>query len=421
MDFSFKAISLSHKTAPIHIREAISLDEQSTRGLLSKIQEIIGINEALVISTCNRTEIYYNSEEDCSQKLIKLIGVQKNIFDIHEYIPYFQVMNNRQDTINQLFRLSIGLESQVIGDLQIINQIKNAYKWTAEIGLAGTFLHRLLHTIFFTHKRVVQETAFRDGAASVAYATVEMIGEFAVQFVSPKILVIGLGEIGTDVARNLRNTTLKNIKITNRTLEKTNDLAAETGFEAVPFEYVHDYIKEADFVVCAVNRSEPLISKAMIDNSNTMGVKYLFDLSVPRSIEPEIEQISSIFLYNIDAINNSLNEALMRRKKAIPQVEMIISQAMADFEDWAKEMIVSPVIQKLKNMLEQIRKEELERYMKQLDVSEFEKIDRITKSMMQKILKMPVIQLKAACKRGEAETLADVLTDLFDLEKISKV
>lgn len=417
MDFSFKAISLSHKTAPISIREALSLDEWALRRLLIKIQEIIGISEVLIVSTCNRTEIYYACEEDCSQLLIKLIGIEKSLFDINTYIPYFQVIEKPQDAVNHLFRVSIGLESQVVGDLQIINQIKNAYRWTAEVGLAGTFLHRLLHTIFFTNKKVVQETAFRDGAASVSYATVEMIEELATQFANPRLVVIGVGEIGNDVVRNLQNTSLRNVKITNRTFGKALALAQECGFEAMPFEQVHEAIREADFVICAIRLSEPFITQAMVANKPIVGFKYFFDLAVPRSVEPEIEHINGAVLYNIDTINNRVNEALARRKKAIPQVEIIVRQAIDDFEDWTKEMVVSPVIQKLKNLLEQIRKEELERYMKQLDAEELEKIDRITKSMMQKIIKMPVIQLKAACKRGEAETLADVLTDLFDLEK----
>ncbi len=417
MDFSFKAISLSHKTAPINIREALSLDEQASRRLLTKIQEIIDISEVLIVSTCNRTEIYYACEEDCTQRLIKLIGIEKGLFDVDAYFPYFQIITKTQDAVNHLFSVSVGLESQIVGDLQIINQIKNAYRWSGEAGLAGTFLHRLLHTIFFTNKKVVQQTAFRDGAASVSYATVEMIEELATQFANPRLLVIGVGEIGDDVVRNLQNTSLKNVKITNRTFGKAFALAQECGFEATPFEQVHAAIREADFVICAIRRDSPFISQEMVANMSILGFKYFFDLAVPRSVEPEIEHTNGAVLYNIDTINNRVNEALARRKKAVPQVKTIVKQAVEDFEDWTKEMAVSPVIQKLKNLLEHIRKEELERYMKQLDAGELKKIDRITKSMMQKIIKMPVIQLKAACKRGEAETLADVLTDLFDLEK----
>jgi glutamyl-tRNA reductase len=417
MDFNFKAIALSYKTAPLDIREEIALDEGAIRRLLSKIQEITSISETLIISTCNRTEIYYSSEEDKSTEFIKLVGIEKMITNIDSYFSYFQVINNPQEAIRRLFRVSVGLESQVVGDLQIINQVKNAYQWTADANLAGAFLHRLLHTIFFTNKKIVQETEFRTGAASVSYATVEMIEELARQLVEPKILVIGLGEIGSDVVRNLKNTPLPNVKLANRTYQKAVSLAEELSYQAIDFEQIFQNIQEADFIVCAIQKNEPFITKAIVSQLNILSFKYFFDLSVPRSIEPEIEQTTGALLYNIDTINNRVDETLQRRKEAIPQVEELVNLAVADFENWAKEMIVSPVIQKLKNLLEQIRKEELERYMKQLDEIEIEKIDRITKSMMQKIIKMPVLQLKAACKRGEAETLAEVLSDLFDLEK----
>jgi glutamyl-tRNA reductase len=415
--YRLKAISLSYKTASLPLREALALDEQACRRLLTKIKEITTISEALVISTCNRTEIYYVCEEDVSLALIKLLGVEKCIDHIDSYIPYFQVINDHHEAVTHLFRVSIGLESQVVGDLQIINQVKNAYQWTADAQLAGTFLHRLLHTIFFTNKKVVQETAFRDGAASVSYATVEMIEELASQLINPQILVIGVGEIGADVIKNLASTSLENIKIANRTIEKATALAQECKCEVVPFENIQKAIQEADFVISAVQLDAPFITYSTISALSILRFKYFFDLAVPRSIEPEIEHINGVLLYNIDAINNRVNETLKRRKSTIPQVEMIVNQAIAEFDNWTKEMIVSPVIQKLKNLLEQIRKEELGRYVKQLDEVEMEKIDRITKNMMQKIIKMPVLQLKAACKRGEAETLADVLTDLFDLEK----
>jgi len=147
--------------------------------------------------------------------------------------------------------------------------------------------------------------------------------------------------------------------------------------------------------------------------------KYFLDLSVPRSVDVAVEQIPGVLVYNIDHIRNRADEALTRRLASIPQVEAIVAQSIVEFNDWSKEMMVSPTINKLKNALEQIRKEEMSRYMKNMSPEESEKIDKITRGMMQKIIKLPVLQLKAACKRGEAETLIDVLNDLFNLEQVS--
>ncbi|MFY7789167.1 MAG: glutamyl-tRNA reductase [Thermoflexibacteraceae bacterium] len=418
MNLNFKALSISYKTAPVEIREKIALDEAGSRRLLAKVKEVLGIAEALIISTCNRTEFYYLSDNDESQQLISLLAVEKCLTDFQHLSDYFLPILVHEEAVQRLFKVCIGLESQVVGDIQIISQAKQAYQWAADEGMAGAFLHRLMHAIFFTNKKVVQETAFKDGAASVSYATVELIEELAGHLKEPNILLIGAGEIGADVARNLKDSALKpRITVINRTYTKAEELAQECGFQVQPYENLWENIAEADIIVSSVLRATPLISAEELKALNSFTFKYLIDLSVPRSIEPQVEDLSGVVLYNVDTITNRANEALQRRLEAIPQVEDIIGQAAEDFQDWSREMLVSPVIHKLKNTLEQIRQEELARFTKQLDAAEMDKFDKMTKSMMQKIIKLPVLQLKAACKRGEAETLVDILNDLFDLEK----
>ena len=419
MNLNFKALSISYKTSPIQVRELVALDESAIRRLLIKMKEVIGVNEILILSTCNRTEVYYSADENHFDAIIGLIGIEKGIQDISSYKSYFEDLATHEEAIQKLFDVAMGLESQVVGDLQIINQVKNAYQWAADAGTVGPFMHRLLHTIFFTNKRVVQETSFKDGAASVSYAAVEMIEELTADINNPRVLVIGVGEIGTDVVRNLQNTSITDVTITNRTFSKAQTLAEECNYKVLPFEQVWEGVKEADVVICSIMRDEPFINKAVLEKLNILNFKFLFDLSIPRSIDRNVEEIPGVLLYNVDAINNRANEALARRVESVPHVRAIITEAIAEFEDWSKEMLVSPTIQKLKNTLEQIRMEELARYSKQLDQSEIEKIDKITKNMMQKIIKLPVLQLKAACKRGEAETLVDILNDLFDLERQS--
>lgn len=410
----FKAITISYKNAPLAIRERIALNEDECKALMLKIKEFFEISETLILSTCNRTEIYYCSENTLSSELIKLLAAQKAL-NSEEILPYFEIFDDQKDASSYLFEVAMGLQSQVVGDLQIPNQVKHAYQWSADMQMAGPFLHRLLHTIFFTNKRVVQETSFRDGAASTSYATVEMMESFLPMLSNPKILVVGLGEIGEDVSRTLADKGYKNITITNRTRSKAEALATELGFEVADFEEVINKIQTSDIIISSVRMDNPLVTKEILQNN--ISVKYLIDLSVPRSIEPNIEEVAGVVLYDLDEIQRRANEALERRMAAVPQVKVIIGEALAEFNNWSQEMIVSPTIQKLKNALEQIRKEEMARYMKGLSEEEVEKMDKITSSMMQKIIKLPVLQLKAACKRGEAETLIDVLNDLFNLEK----
>ncbi len=411
----FKAITISHKKASLQLRGQIALNEEESKALMLKIRESFEVSEVLVLSTCNRTEVYYVSENNLGEEIIRLIASQK-VLSSNEILPYFEIIDENNEAVRYLFEVSMGLHSQVVGDLQIPNQVKHAYQWAADVQMAGPFLHRLLHTIFFTNKKIVQETSFRDGAASTSYATVEVMETFLPLLSNPKVLVVGLGEIGEDVCRTLADKGYKNITITNRTLEKAQKLANELGFEVADYQFVNQNILDADIIISSVRCESPIITKETLKDK-TLAVKYLIDLSVPNSIATDIEEVTGVVAYDLDTIQRRANEALQRRMEAIPQVLSIISDAIGEFNNWSQEMIVSPTIQKLKGALEQIRKEEMARFVKELSAEETEKMDKITASMMQKIIKLPVIQLKAACKRGEAETLIDVLNDLFNLEK----
>jgi glutamyl-tRNA reductase len=305
----------------------------------------------------------------------------------------------------------------VIGDIQILNQVKRSYQTAADLELAGPFLHRLMHTIFFTNKRVVQETAFRDGAASLSYATIELIESLTQNIFQPRILLIGVGEIGEDVARNMVHLPTAQVKIANRTLAKAEEIGVPLGFEVIAFESCLTAIEEADVVVCSIRMPEPFLTKQLIQGINIPSYKVLIDLSVPRSIETSVEELPGVVLYNVDNIQSKASAALQNRLESIPSVETILEESIEEFGAWQKEMIVSPTIQKLKQALEQIRQEEMSRYLKNADEKEYLLIDKVTKSMMQKILKVPVVQLRAACQRDEAAEMIELITDLFDLEK----
>ncbi|SMD46334.1 glutamyl-tRNA reductase [Aquiflexum balticum DSM 16537] len=417
MQKKFRAISLSHKNAPVQIREVISLDEGSIHTLLVKLKEFFSLTDTLILSTCNRTEIYYSHELELSAEIIKLIGLEKGLSNVVDYLEYFKVFNEDREAIEHLFKVSIGLEAQVVGDMQIANQVKRAYQASADLDLAGPFLHRLMHTVFFTNKRVVQETAFRDGAASVSYAAVELIEELTSNTYQPRVLLIGVGEIGEDVAKNMVHIPEAQVTITNRTFDKAKQLADELGFTVVPFEQCKEAMQNADVIVSSIMKSEPFITKSMVKEMNIQSYKLFVDLSVPRSIDTSIEDVPGAILYNVDNIRSKASETLEKRMASIPHVETIIAESIDDFYNWKKEMMVFPTINKLKNALEQIRQEEMERFLKNADQKQIEIIEKITKSMMQKILKVPVVQLRAACQRDEADKMIDIISDLFDLEK----
>jgi glutamyl-tRNA reductase len=414
MTSNFKSLALSYKTAPLEIREQVSLNEAAAKQLINFLRDVTTASDVLVVSTCNRTEIYYSSASDLATEIFQGLRLVKNLErGFEQYFAKYEGI----EAIQHLFEVAIGLDAQVIGDLQISGQVKNAYQWTADENMAGPFLHRLLHTIFFCNKRVVQETSFRDGAASISYAAKELAEDITQGLTNPRILIVGVGEVGNDVALNLVNSRIKNVTILNRTSEKAEKLAAKCGFSFNTLDSLTEEIAKADVIISSVSGSEPLITKELLAASKFNSHKYFIDLSIPRSIEPSLEDLTGVIVYNLDDIQEKTNEAVEKRKAAVPHVRSIISSAIEEFESWSKEMVVSPTIQKLKNALEQIRKEELSRFLKNAKPEEAEKLDEMSKSLMQKILKYPVLHLKAACKRGDAESLSEMLQQLFDLDQ----
>jgi glutamyl-tRNA reductase len=414
----FKVVSLSHRQATVDVREQFHLSGSATAQFASEVASVLGLGEILVVSTCNRTEVYYQSPQDHSEAIIKMLCISKGISFHDGLLPFFQCITANEEAVRQLFEVAIGLQAQVMGDLQISGQVKTAYATSADLKLAGPFLHRLLHTIFHASKRVQQETAFRDGAASVSYVAAELAAAAAEGFASPRALIIGAGEMGRDAARNLDRNIFSAVTVMNRTVEKAETLAAEIKAVAQPMSALSEIINATEVAIIAVDAGEFLIQPEMISATHDQfRPLFLIDLSVPRAVNPAVENIPGVVVYDMDDIRVKANEALEKRMAAIPQVEKIVADEMQGFLLWSRELEISPVIQQLHDALEQIRKDEMARFLRHADAQQTELVDKVTKAMIEKIVKLPVLQLKAACRRGEAEELIGVLQDLFDLEK----
>ncbi len=413
----FNAVSLSHANTPLQVREIFAFNEIQVKAISLKIKEFFAVSEMLIISTCNRTEVYYCSENDLSEKIIKTLAAEKGITESNNYLNYFQ-KHTDNEAVTRLFNVASGLDSKVKGDLQISNQVKQAYQISADLNLAGPFLHRLLHSIFFTNKRIAQETSFRDGTASVTYVAVILAEELASNIPNPKILVLGLGEMGTNICKYLADRQFGQVTVINRTIEKAENIAQNFNFSFEKIENLAAEIAKADIIISSVRSEKPLITKKIVAKKSINNFKYFIDLSVPRSVEIDLESIPGALVYNIESLKAKADASLAKRLASIPQVEKIIEESIESFSDWNKEILVSPTIQKFKNALETIRKEEMSRFLKGMTAEQSELVDKITQSIIQKIIKQPVIQLKSACKRGEAESMKEAISELFDLEKI---
>jgi glutamyl-tRNA reductase len=421
MSHPFKAVSLSFRKAPLAIRELLALDEAACRRFLHQLRNELHLTDLLVLSTCNRTEIYYAHDDDYSAAIIRALGQLKQRPDASSFAPYFDVYPEPELAMQHLFEVAIGLDAQVVGDLQIINQVKLAYQWAVDADAAGPFLHRLLHTIFFTNKRVQQETSFRDGAASMSYAALELVEELTTDVASPRVLVVGLGEIGADVCRHLADSKyFSSVTLCNRTRARAEELAAEFApgqLQIVDFDHLTGALRDADVIISSINRETPFFSRELVAQLDVLSYKFFIDLAVPRSVANDVEQVPGVLVYNVDAIQSKASAALEQRLAAVPQVRALIESSLVDFADWSREMLVSPLIQRMKAGLEQLRQQELDRFQKKASPAEVKLLDEATRAFMQKVLKQHVLHLKAACRRDEVEQLLPLLTDIFDLER----
>jgi glutamyl-tRNA reductase len=410
---NFKVATLSYKNAPLALREKLVLDQNQTASFYFHLKGKLNITESFILSTCNRTEIYYKSENVLTQEIVTLLAAEKGL-DVSEIKDYFEEIVLQHEVIKYIFEVSIGVQSQIVGDLQIINQVKVAYQWAADANMAGSFLHKVMHTIFITNKRVVQETGFRDGAASTTFVTLDLIDSFATVLKNPKILVLGLGEIGSDIAKSLKDAHFTYVSLCNRTQQTAIDLGKKLDFDVIEYENFQSKLSNFNVIISSVRTDEYILTEATDLNKGSL--TYLFDLSVPRSISPLLEKSNGVVLYTLDEIQIRKDKGLKAREAALPAVKDIINQSLSELEFGLRELSVTPTIQKFKGVLDQIRTEELARYSKNITEKEKDLIEKVTNSVIQKILKQPVIHLKDVCMNGDPQNIIQSLNKLFDLE-----
>jgi glutamyl-tRNA reductase len=413
MQESFKVATISYKNAPLFLREKVVLDESQTKAFYKKLSTRLGLKEAFVISTCNRTEIYYKSDKIFTREIVKILAEEKGL-NPNEILVYFEEILNSYNTLKYLFEVSIGVHSQIVGDQQIINQIKTAYQWAIASNMANSFLHKVLNTILITNKRVVQETGFKDGAASTTFVTLDLLDSFAQILKQPEILVLGLGEIGADMAKTLHEAGYENINLCNRTDAKAASLAKDLNCKFLKFNDLHQRLSDFTVIISSVKVENYIIDSPKYLSSNH--ITYIFDLSVPRSISPSLEKHPSVIVFGIDEIQRRKDEGLKAREAALPAINTIINEQILELEKWAREQPVVPIIHALKNALEEIKIEELDRISKKASQKELEVAEKVAAALIQKMIKQPIITLKDACHTSNPDLYITALKKLFKLE-----
>jgi len=414
------SIGVDHKTAPIDIRERFAFAaEEAVRFLRD---ETAGLPERLLLSTCNRTELVAvprDGEEEPGHRLLELLSRARGV----ETAPgngYARVFED-EEAIRHLFRVACGLESMVLGEAQILGQVKAAGEAAEACGAAGPVLRRALETAVRVAKRARTKTAIGEGAVSVASAAVDLARRVFGKLEERSALVVGAGDTGALVARHLRKAGIGSLTVANRTLGRARDVAEEVGARPWGLCGVPPVLREADVVVCATGAERPILTRdeirmAMRARKNRMLL--LLDIAVPRDVERAAGELDNVFLDDIDTLNEIVDRNLEARRKAVPAVEAMIEEAVTSFLGWERQLAVVPTIKALRRRVEQVRREELDRNLKRIPPEAREQAERLTESLVNRILHEPTVTLRRATKRrGGGKDLVAAVRRLFGLDR----
>jgi glutamyl-tRNA reductase len=407
MSNSFYSIGISHWNCPLEIREQFSIDKQQSIDFISDLKALGG--SAFTVSTCNRTQVFANNTNihQLKEKFIKYSGNQNDNFEKYGFIL------QGDEAIQNLFEVSTGIDSQILGDLQIFSQVKEGVEVAKNNDCINSHMDRLLQFVFQANKEVQSFTTISKGAASVAHAAVLKIRQKTEHLrKDKKILVFGTGEIGQRTLENLNSQTKAQITIINRTLEKAQEIAKTQKVNFAPIESLVQEIAKADVVVVATSSIEYTINEEHIANLNSE--KLFVDLSVPRNIDPKLASNQYIELVDMDQLNAEADKTLDKRKKDIPKAKTIINLHKLEFEDWSKLHTLGPTIKNLKMTFEEMKNSEIEKYKGQYQQDELERIKPLIDSIVKKISSKNIEYLRKRYRVDE-----DILEVMREMYKIN--
>ncbi len=404
---SFYTVGLSYVKADAVLRGKFSLDEQAQVTILNQAKKI-GIDGLLITSTCNRTELHGFAQHPF--QLIKLL-CDHSKGSVEEFQDVGYVYKN-YEAIDHLFRVGTGLDSQILGDFEIISQIKKSFAQSKKIGLANPFLERLCNTILQASKRIKNETELSSGATSVAFASVQYILQQVPDISEKNILLFGTGKIGRNTCENLlKHTENTHITLINRTKDKAQKIAGKFNLLVKDYGDLQTEIRQTDVLVVATGAQSPTISKALLHLKQPL---LILDLSIPKNVSDNVKEVSGVTLVHLDQLSRRTDETLERRKQDIPQAERIIDDVRNEFIKWLETRKFAPVIKALKKKLKTMKEEEINFQSKKLRDFNSHQADIISDRIIQKITKQFANHLKDT--EVDAEDSLALIQRVFQLE-----
>jgi glutamyl-tRNA reductase len=404
---NFCSIGISHWNCPLEIRELFSINTLQSKELIEECVSY-GIPSAFIISTCNRTQLFsYNGNVHQLRKLfIKHTG--NHAF---EFEKYGLVLKGEQ-AIDKLFSISTGIDSQILGDLQIFFQLKEVVKQAKELNAINGIMDRLLQFVFQANKEVQSFTNISKGAASVAHASVLKIKKEMDHLNDKKVLLYGAGEIGERTLENLSNISFKELTVINRTLEKAKNIAKKNNAKYKNIEQLNSAIKSSDIIIVATGANKPTVTPKNL--SNTDEKKLFIDLSVPRNIDPSVSKLENIQLVDMDMLNAEADQTLNQRKKEIPKAKTIINLHKLEFNDWLKLHRLGPYIKKLESSFEKEKSEEIEKHKGKFTSEELKKVTPLINSIIKKISSKNIAYLRDRYRYND--DILEIIKEMYNLD-----
>lgn len=415
------ALGTSYKTAPVEVRGRVAWTAEQLPAALQSLVGVPGLLEGAILSTCNRTEIYavVRPDLDFRAALLDFWGRAKGVpageLASHAYL------HQAADAAGHLMRVASGLDSMILGETQILGQVKDAYTLAQERGTIGKVLHELFNRSIACGKRVHTETAISQNAVSVSYAAVELARKIFGRLEGRSALLVGAGKMGGLTARHLVDQGISEILVCNRTFNRAEEMAREFGGRAVPWEGLDDHLAAADVVISSTGAPGYVITREMVRRAMRLRrgrPLFLVDIAVPSDVEPEAGQIDNVFLYDIDDLESVVLANLEERAREAQKAERILAEEVARFQQWLRSLEVVPLIRSLREKAEEIKQVELQRLFNRLpDLTEREReiIQATTSLIVNKILNDPTVRVKEFANSAEADLYLRAFSQLFNL------
>jgi glutamyl-tRNA reductase len=415
-------VGLSHRTAPVEVRERLAFPGTEAGRALAALRGG-GLEEAVLLATCNRTELYLNPSEEGALARVERF-LEQAAGALPGPIGRYLYRRSGDDVALHLFRVVAGLDSMVLGEAEVQGQVREAYQRsaTAEPSMTGAVLNRLFQTALSVGGRVRSETAVGEGTASVASVAVDLARKIFGDLRGKRVLVLGAGETAERVVASLAREGVEGVMVANRTYDRAVDLAERLHGRAVRMEEIIRALAESDIVVTSTSAPHPLITRAMVAEAHPGGLGrplLVVDIAIPRDVEPGVGVMPNVFLYNVDDLQKILDESLDRRRDAAVAAEALVAREAEAFGNWHRALAVVPAIRALREHGERVRAREVERLlasMPELSAAGREELEAFSRRLLNQLLHDPTARLREAAEEGRAEEILAAVRQLTEGE-----